>query len=128
MTFDRGWQVYHRHGPRTLVAVCLRACPRPDGQPAERAVPPLAGDEPGSTSGRLGERAHPVRSSVASGASSVEALLLQQREPVVAQAGLGQRRELVGERHGRGAGRARRHDPLDQADPQGLLGVDRAGR
>ena len=102
----------------------------PTGGRRERSVRPRAGPPLTRTARRPRARRRPsdrmpCSSSTRSASLLAQALLLEHREPVVAQAVLGQRGQLVGERLGRRAGLARRHHPVDQPHGVRLGGTDR---
>src|SRR5579875_3333453 len=95
--------------------------------PAERpAVTAVPSAEALQAALDIGERAQTVAELSGERLGLGEALLLEHREAVLAQAPLRKGRQLVGERTRGVEGAPRRHDPLDQPDPLGLLGADRA--
>ena len=93
VSFDAGWRVYHRHGAAQLVAVChdaptsrARSSGRRDGE-GWRAVPAFAaGEALGTLEGAGRERRHPVAQLVRHRLVIGQAVLLEQRELVLAQA------------------------------------------
>ena len=96
----------------SLVQMLFAACRRRGDGSVERAVPALPRPEPrGAVGGVGGQRHQAVPELVGQRVRLGEAVLLEQREPVVAQAGLRERRELARPAPRPPRGRCRRGRP-----------------
>ena len=130
---------HHRHRHRPALRCGFGALPRhSDGRRGAESAGSRSGGGGAVAAGAAGEAGGAVdRAGGAQGVDAelglapervgkVEVPLRVDRRPVVAQADLGERGELVAQRDRRVPGAARGHDPRHQPETQRLVGVHRA--